>query len=369
MNITCPRNSLAHAVQTVQKAVATKTPLPILTGIYLSANNNILELQATDYEIGISCKIEAQVDEPGKIVLSGKYFMELVRRLAGDTIQIQTHTEDNTIKITSQYSQFNLLNLPAEEFPVIKPIISDKTLVLRDNVLKDLIKKTVFACATDESRPIFTGALLETMDNKVTMVGTNTHRLALKQDEIDNYTGNSKIIIPAKILHELVRIFNSDIPQNVTITWHKNQVAFSIDNIYIISRIIEGNFPDYNKVIPANFATTVKIKTDDFLDAVERVSLLSRDGEYNIIKFKFKEDSITITSNNPDIGKASDNVPADIQGNELEIAFNAKYITDILKNVDSDDILFNLNTPLSPASIKPIEDDKYIYIITPVRTN
>ena len=287
MKITCSRNFLSHAIQTVQKAVATKTPLPILTGIYLSADNNTLELQATDYEIGISCKIEAQVDEPGKIVLSGKYFIELVRRLAGDTIQIQTNSEDNTIKITSQYSQFNLLSLPAEEFPVIKPIISDKTFVLRDNILTDLIKKTVFACAADESRPIFTGTLLEISDNKVIMVGTNTHRLALKQDEIDHHTSNSKIIIPAKILHELVRIFNFDIPQNITVTWHKNQVAFSVDNIYIISRIIEGKFPDYNKVIPDNFATKVKIKTDDFLDAVERVSLLSRDGEYNIIKFKY----------------------------------------------------------------------------------
>lgn len=369
MKITCTKELLSHAVQIVQKAVATKAQMPILTGIYMTAADNILELQATDYEIGVSCKIEAEVEEPGSVVLSGRYFQEVVRKLPGDRIEISSNNEDRTIKITSNFAQFNLLCLPAEEFPVLKPLAGDTVFQIRDNILRELIKKTVFACANDEARPIFTGGLLEVNNHDVTMVATNTHRLALKKDMIDRFDGNIKMIIPAKILNELARVMVSDVPSNVTISCQRNQIGFAFDNVYILSRLIEGQFPDYNRVIPPNFATTVTINTDQFLDAVERVSLLARDGEYNVIKLSFRNNSVIITSNNPDIGKAEENVNASIDGNELDIAFNAKYVTDILKNISSDQLTFSLNTPLSPASVKPLDDPNYTYIITPVRTN
>jgi DNA polymerase-3 subunit beta len=369
MKLSCTKDQLNHAVQTVQKAIATKTPMPILTGIYLCAFDNKIELQATNYEIGISCTIDAIVEEPGTIVISGRYFQELVRKLPGDTINISSSLEDRTIQITSNQAQFNLLSLPAEEFPVLKKPTSDTILTVKDNILRELIRKTVFACANDESRPIFTGGLLELNQHEITMVATNTHRLAIKKDQIGHNTNNVKMIIPAKILNELARIMISDIPMDVTIYYQKNQVSFGFDNVYIISRLIEGQFPDYNKVIPPNFATIITINTEAFMDAVERVSLLARDGDYNIIKLAFKNDCVIITSNNPDIGKACETVKTDMQGNEVEIAFNAKYVTDILKNINSEQLIFSLNTPLSPASVKPTDDQTYDYIITPVRTN
>lgn len=369
MKITCTKEMLTHAVQTVQKAIATKTPMPILTGIYLSAKDNHLELQATNYEIGISCTIDATVEEPGDIVLSGRYFQELVRKLPGDMIEIASSLEDRTIKITSNQAQFNLLSLPAEEFPVLNSPTSDTILTVKDNILRELIKKTVFACANDESKPIFTGALLEVDQHNITMAATNTHRIAIKKDQIGHNISSVKMIIPSKILNELARIMISDIPMDVTIFYQKNHVSFVFDNIYILSRLIEGSFPDYNKVIPPNFATLITIKTNDFMDAVERVSLLARDTDYNIIKLAFKNDCVIITSNNPDVGKACETVPATMQGNEIEIAFNAKYVTDILKNITSDKLIFSLNTPLSPASIRPTDDETYNYIITPVRIN
>jgi DNA polymerase-3 subunit beta len=369
MKISCTKDQLNHAVQTVQKALATKTPMPILTGIYITASGNTLELQATNYEIGISCIIDAVIEEPGTVVISGRYFQELVRKLPGETIEISSNMEDRTIQITSNQAQFNLLSLPAEEFPVLKKPTSDTVITVKDNILRELIKKTVFACSNDESRPIFTGGLLEINQHEINMVATNTHRLAIKKDLIGHNTDNVKMIIPAKILNELARIMISDIPMDVSIYFQKNQVSFAFDNVYIISRLIEGQFPDYNKVIPPNFATSITIDTHAFMDAVERVSLLARDGDYNIIKLAFKNDCVIITSNNPDIGKACETVPTIMQGNEVEIAFNAKYVTDILKNINSEKLIFSLNTPLSPASIKPIDDEMYNYIITPVRTN
>lgn len=369
MNFSCTKERLNYAVATVQKAVASKTPLSILTGIYVSAKDNKVELQATDYEIGISCIIDADIQEPGTVVLSGRYLQEMVRKLPGERIIVETNQEDKTVKITSNFSQFNLLTMPAEEFPVLKPLASDSVCIVKDNVLRELIKKTVFACATDEARPIFTGGLLEADNNNIRMVATNTHRLALKTDIVDDHGSNLSMIIPSKILQELARLLTSEVPVDVKLCWQKNQVSFTFDDVYIISRLIEGQFPDYKKVIPANFATTVKVPSHAFLGAVERVSLLARDGEYNVIKFQFDTNGIVITSNNPDIGKARETIDAQTQGNEVEIAFNAKYVTDILKNIDSEELIFSLNTPLSPACIKPADDDKYTYIITPVRTN
>lgn len=369
MKFFCSKTMLQHAVQAVQKAVATKTPLPILTGIYLSASNNRLELQATDYEIGISCSIEANVEEPGKAVVSGRYFQELVRKLPGETVEIATSQEDSTVRITCNSSNFNLLNLPAEEFPVIERIQSATNhLTVKDNILRDLIKKTVFACANDESRPIFTGGLFEAENDTIKMVGTNTHRLALKKDLIPPVDSAVKMIIPAKLLNELARILSSDVPIDVNIYWEKGYAAFEFDGIYLKTRLIEGNFPDYNRVIPAKFETVVQFETAAFLDAAERVSLMAKDGDYNIVKFHFEQDSITLSSNNPDIGKASETVAGIMNGTPIEIAFNAKYVTDILKNLGSEKATISLNNPVSPACIRPAENEKYTYVITPVRT-
>ena len=206
MKISCTKDMLNHAIQTVQKAIATKTPMPILTGIYLSAKGTTLELQATNYEIGISCTIDAIIEEPGDIVLSGRYFQKIIRKLPGENVEIASSLEDRTIIITSNQAQFNLLSLPAEEFPVLTKPASDTILIVKDNILRELIKKTVFACATDESKPIFTGGLLEVDEYNITMAATNTHRIAIKKDHIGHNTNSVKMIIPSKILNELARV-------------------------------------------------------------------------------------------------------------------------------------------------------------------
>ncbi len=370
MKFYCSKTMLQHAVQAVQKAIATKTPLPILTGVYLSATNNTLELQATDYEIAISCSIEANVEEPGKAVVSGRYFQELVRRLPGETVEISSNQEDSTLKVSCNSANFNLLCFPYEEFPVIEKIqTANNQLTIKDNILRDLIKKTVFACATDESRPIFTGSLFEAENDSVKMVGTNTHRLALKKDIITPIDIPAKMIIPAKLLNELARILSSDVPSDVRIYWEKGHVAFAFDNIYLKSRLIEGSFPDYNRVIPDKFETVVFFEPQQFLDATERVSLMAKDSDYNIIKFHFDQDMITLSSNNPDVGKACETVPAAIQGPGIEIAFNAKYVIDILKNLGSDKAMMSFNNSISPACVRPADSEKYTYVITPVRTS
>lgn len=369
MKIKCEKNLLLTAVQIVQKAAANKTTLPILTGIYLSSQDGFLELQATDYEVGISITIPAEVIEPGKAVLSGKFFPEIIRKITGETIEIFSIAQSSMISIASDKTEFKILSFPAAEFPTIKKFESNNSITIKDDVLKDLIKKTVFACSTDESRPLFTGALTEVLDNEITMVATNTHRLALKKHSLMGTPAMIKMIIPGKLLNEISKIIAFENPIDVSVYWLKNQVAFSFENIYIMSRIIEGQFPDYKKVIPNEFSSFCTIDANSLFDAVERVSLLAKDGEYNIIRIKFTQSTLELSGNNPDAGSATEVLEVTIEGEAMEIAFNAKYLLDVLRIAGPGKVKFYLKSPLSPVMIKLLDDDEYTYVLTPIRTN
>lgn len=368
MRIRCEKDQLLTAVQIVQKATATKTTLPILTGIYLVASEHSLELQATDYEVGISMTIPAEVIESGKAVLSGKFFPEIIRKITGKYIEIFSVPQSSLITVASEKTEFKILSFPAEEFPTIKKFESNNLLTLKDDVLKDLIRKTVFACSTDESRPLFTGALTEIVDGEINMVATNTHRLALKKHPLSGYSGSLKMIIPGKLLSELTKIINFDVPTDVKIFWLKNQVAFSFNDIYVMSRVIEGQFPDYKKVIPTEFLSYCVLDANILFEAVERVSLLAKDGEYNIIRIKFTSNSIELAGNNPDAGSATEILEGTPEGEPMEIAFNAKYLLEVLRIAGTGKVKFHLKSALSPVMIKVVDDVEYTYILTPIRT-
>lgn len=368
MKFKCQKNELVQAIQIVSKAVASKPQTPILSGIHLHAEEQILELQATDYEIGIICKIPAEIEIPGDIVLSGRYMQEVIRSLPGEEVDFTFEREEKIVKIHSNTANFTLLSLPANEFPKIPPIEGNISFPILNNQLSDLIKKTVFACSNDEARPIFTGCYMDVADSAVTMAATNTHRLSVKKELVKPFEGAIHVIIPSKILNELQKIIVSDIPEDVQITCSYNQISFEFRNVYITSRLIEGQFPDYYRVIPTDFSTRVTLDTAAFLSAVDRVSLISRAGEYNIICLEFGGGQVHISSNNPEIGNADETVQAVVDGPDIRIAFNAKYVTDVLKNMDSRQFYFSLGQSLSPAAMRQEDDENFTYIVTPVRT-
>ena len=368
MKIRCEKDQLLNSLQIVQKATATKTTLPILTGIYLSVTEGRLELQATDYEVGISIVIPVETIETGKAVLSGKIFPDIVRKIPGKMIEIASSANHSMITISAEKAEFKVLSFPAEEFPTLKKFESSNQMLIKDDLLKEMIRKTVFACSTDESRPLFTGALIDFSEQKLAMVATNTHRLAIKKAEVKNTNAAMKMIIPGKLLSEIAKILNNEHPIDVSLYWVKNQVAFSFENIYIMSRIIEGQFPDYKKVIPHDFAAECKISGDILFEAVERVSLLAKDGEYSIIKIKFTQTTMELSGNNPDAGSATEILDAEFIGDSLEIAFNAKYLMDFLRVAGSNIVRFHLKSSLSPVMVEIGDDNEYIYILTPIRT-
>ena len=366
MKLTCNKNDLSEALQIASKAVASKPQTPILSSIYLHADNNTLELQANNYEIGIIVRIPATIEEPGQICIAGRYLQEVTRKLPGEKVILSCPTEQNTVKIQSNSSNFTLIGIDAFDFPTIQYLTEGFSFTIDAKPLKELIRKTSFACATDESRPVFAGCSLDILDATLTMVATNMHRLAVKTVCLPEHIGETKIIIPSRTLNELIHIVDSS--SRVRVFCAPKQISFEFENVYLISRLIEGKFPAYQGVIPKSFETEVTVHTSDLNSAVDRVSLISRANEYNIIRFSFGQGQLHISSNNPEIGNAEEIIPAAISGPDVNIAFNAQYITDVLKNLDSDDCRIALNHSLDATAIHDGDDDTFIYVVTPVRT-
>ena len=253
-----------------------------------------------------------------------------------------------------------------DDYPKFPTFDGNKTITIEDEKIKELIKKTIFSCSTDEARPLFTGILVESKDDKLTFVGTNTHRLAIKS-LIQTTNEPMSMIIPSKVLNEIFRNLTGDMPQEVIISLLNNQIMVIIDDVVIVSRLIEGKFPDYNKVIPAKFAVTCKVNAKELAGAVERVALFSTDGDYSIVKISVEQEKMTITSSSPEIGTGREVITCATEGDALNVAFNSKYILDILKNIDSDEVTLAMNTSLSPVCITSKQEENYTYIVTPVR--
>lgn len=370
MKFLCQREHLLNSIQIVQKAVSTKSTTPITGGIYIKAENGTVELQANDYETGIICSLPVHVFSNGTTVLASKYFSEIVRKLPGDTVEISSSTDNSTILIKSGNARYSLVSMPHEEFPLVQSIQSVNTYEIPENLLKNMIRQTTFACSQDDSRPVFTGVLLEIENEKMNMVATNTHRLAFRTGIINNHTMSSlKVIVPSKILNELNKILSAETEENVRINWYQNKLAFQFRDIYMETQLIDGQFPNYQQVIPKNFKTTVSVQTNTMAEIVERASLLTRDGDYNVVKMETKDMNITVTSNNPEVGAGYEEAEAKTEGEQITIAFNARYILDVLKVIDVTDIEISFTSPLTPAIIKPGELDHFMYVITPVRTN
>ena len=368
MKFTCQKNELAGAISIVSKALSSKPQMPILSGIYLRATDHQIEIEATDFELGIIVAIDAEIAQPGQMTLPGRYFQAVIHKLPGDTVSIDEDSEAKSVRIQSDAANYTLRTMNASEYPCIHRLEGDLHVTIKDNILRSLVKKAAFACSNDESRPIFTGVYMDIDQNTLTMAATNTHRLAVKKETFDAPIGAIKLIIPAKVLTELQHILTSEIPSDVEVTCSLNQVSFAFENIYMTSRLIEGAFPNYRNVIPQNLTVKVEAKTSELSAAMDRVSLISRANDYNVVKLDFHDSELHISSSNPDIGHAEETIPVAIEGDAIQIAFNATYLVDVLKALDGETCTISLHQPLSPITITEPDDPDFIYVATPVRT-
>ena len=369
MHITFPKANLQKAINVLQKVSQNKTSSNLPGAIYITTKNGQVELQGNDFELGIRLTIDGDIKEPGTLVVGSRYFQELIRKLPGDTIELYKPEDGNSLTITSGSSEFNLVTLHPDDFSLVEQIYDQDHVNIDSFAMKELIDLTNYAAATDEDRPVFTGALLEIKENEVTMVATDTHRMAVKKITIDEpATTPMRAIIPTKTLAEVSRLLPTDNPAMINIIWNRTQIVFNFESIYIISRLIEGTYPEYEKVIPSQFDSSAVIDRREFAGAVDRVSLLAKDISYNVIRYDWAESNVTLSTQNTEIGMAKEDVAVEFKGTPFTISFNGRYISDILRHSTGDNIHLFLKQN-GPVVIRQDNNPNYTYVVTPVRTN
>ena len=367
MKFTCNQQTLAKALNTVSKAVSNRTTLPVLKGILLEANaDGTLILTASDLEISIQKTIEADVQEGGSAVVISKLFGDIIRKLPNEEILIEKN-ENGNIQIKTNSSEFTVISLPVDEFPNIgeKEKIQSK-LSFNCELFKEMVKKTSFAASIDESKGILVGILTEINPQNVTMVSLDGFRLALANETMISMEEGS-FIIYAKIMNEISKIISDDNDaEDLTIFIGEKKAIFNIGTTEVVLRLMEGDFIKYRDIIPTDNTTNVVISRSILLESIERASLLAKEGKNNLIKMSIHNDLMTITSRSEE-GNVKEEIVMEKTGEDLEIGFNSKFVIDVLKVVDDEEISMNFKTGTSPCVVKPVEGDAYEYLILPVR--
>ncbi|WP_078378434.1 DNA polymerase III subunit beta [Sutcliffiella halmapala] len=377
MKFIIQRDKLVQSVQDVLKAVSSRTTIPILTGIKIVATEEGVTLTGSDSDISIEsfipCEEEdkenVQILSPGSVVLQARFFSEIIKKLPMDTVEIDVQNQFVTL-IRSGKSEFNLNGLDAAEYPHLPQIEEDSVFRMPTDLLKNIIRQTVFAVSTSETRPILTGVNWKLENHELICIATDSHRLALRKAKIDAENNLAcNVVIPGKSLNELNKILD-DSNEVLDIVITENQVLFKAKNILFFSRLLDGNYPDTSRLIPSESKTEITVSTKEFLQAIDRASLLAREGRNNVVKLAtLEESSLEISSNSPEVGKVVEQVQGNtIEGEELKISFSAKYMMDALKALEGNEILINFTGAMRPFLIRTIHDDSMLQLILPVRT-
>ncbi|KUP09973.1 DNA polymerase III subunit beta [Bacillus coahuilensis m2-6] len=377
MKFTIQRDNLVQSIQDVMKAVSSRTTIPILTGIKMIANEEGVTLTGSDSDISIESYIPVEeedqqivdVQQSGGVVLQAKFFSEIVKKLPLDTVEIEVMGQYQTV-IRSGKAEFNLNGLDPAEYPHLPTIEEENVFKVPTDLLKTLIRQTVFAVSTSETRPILTGVNWKVEHDELNCIATDSHRLAMRKAKIELGSDASyNVVIPGKSLNELSKILD-DNNELVEIVITENQVLFKAKHLLFFSRLLEGNYPDTSRLIPTEKKTELELVTKDFLQAIDRASLLAREGRNNVVKLSTLEaGSIEVSSNSPEIGKVVEEIQSGkVEGEELKISFSAKYMMDALKVLEGPEISVQFTGAMRPFVIRPVNDDTILQLILPVRT-
>ncbi len=364
MKFNCSQKKLSESISTVQKAISSRTTLPILEGVYIEALKDVIRLVGTDLDITIETYIEAEVYEEGSVVIPARIFGDVIRKLPDSDIIFELQ-DRYKVDIKCQNIFVTVQGLEPYDYPEIQKIEEDNPTEISQSLLKEIIQQTIFAVATDETRPILTGALMKLENGNITMACIDGYRLALRREQFPESDINTSMIIPGKSLSEISRIISDD-DLNVNISAGDKYILFDLGYTRIISRLLEGDFINYKQIIPQEYKTRVKLDTMLLYKSIERASLMARESKNNLIKLNIQDDKLVITSNS-EVGQIYEEIPIVREGKNIEIAFNARYLLDVLRIMEDQEICLDFTTNVSPCIIRPIEGDTFIYLILPVR--
>ena len=368
MKFVCEKDNILKAINSVTKAVAVRTTMPILEGILIQTNDNEVKFTTYDLELGIEYIINCNVQEQGSTVVNSIMFSEIIRKLPDSDIKI-TLNENNLLVIECEGSLYKLATMNPEEFPELPKINVENSLEIEQNSLKEMIRKTIFAVSTEESGPIFTVCLFEIKNNRLNVVAVDGFRLAWKTKMLQQTVNDFAAVIPGRSLNEINKII-LDSFDTIKIGVAKNQALFEMENCKIVTRLLDGEFLNYSSVIPTTWETRIRVDKNAIQDCFERVSLISSSSIEKEKKYPVKVTidigKVTISCTNQ-TGDAKEEMYVTTEGQNLEAGFNPKYFLDALRAIDDQEIFINFGTSISPCIIKPVEEGDYTYMILPIR--
>ena len=365
MRIICNTKEFTNICLNVQRCIPAKAVMPHLEGILIRTTGaDEITLSGFDLDLGITTHMEVRVEREGAVVLNAKTFCDILRHLPEETVTIDCD-EKNVCTISSGNLEYTVISLNPEEYPEMPEITEEKPFTIRQTVLREMIKQTIFAVSIDDSKAVHKGIKFEISPGQIKLVALDGYRLAIRNDFIE-YNGEAfSFVAPAKTLSEIIK-FIDDTDAFINIDVGRRHIIFDIDNYTIISRLLEGEFLNYNTAIPTAKNATVRVNTKNLIDCIERASIIITEKTKSPIKFIFDEDTIRISAVTA-LGSANDKIAGYTEGKRTEIGFNNRFILDALRSCDTDEVLINLNGPVAPAVILPPEGDNFLYLVLPVR--
>ncbi len=365
MDIKCKTNELVKGLQTIQSVISSKTTVPSLSNVLIETENNTLSLIATDLEIGIRKKIPASITKKGATTLPAKKLYEIIRSLPTEEVQFVMKEADH-MEIKSGRSVFKMVGIKKEEFPVFPDIKPEKSFSIKSNTLKKMITLTNFSVSTDPTRYVLCGIHMVVEKGKIKMISTDGRRLSYVEKEgLSDKKKEIGVIIPIKAVNELNKIL-PETEADIKIEIEKNQILFRVNGTILISRLIDGNFPNYEQVIPKEVKTQLVLNRDEFLQATQRIATITTEKSV-AVRYTLKKDKLIISAESPGIGEAMDEMDIDYSAESMVIAYNPTFVLDVLKNLKGNQIIWELTSSLNPAVIRPSQEKQTFFVIMPMR--
>jgi DNA polymerase III subunit beta len=362
LRITVSKDELVSALGVVSRAVSTRTSVQILSGILVEAQGSELRLAATDMELSLRATASAQIEGDGAIVLPGKTFADIARLLPAGDVSIEHKPAESVVHVTAGSASYTLHTYNPEDFPRLQELDTVQTFTVDRESLLETIHRVARAASRDESRPVLTGILVSFTGGKLVMAATDSYRLAVKETELDGTAPELEAIVPSRALQELARIAGSG--DNVDVGVHENQVVFATDGVWLTTRRIDGQFPNYRQLLPEQFEHELTVPRLELLEVVRRASVMIQ--RATPLQLRFAEGELTVIARTQDVGESQESMPVAFSGETLEIGFNADFLRDGLESMDGDDVRLKLISPLRPAVIQG-EGDDFTYLVMPIR--
>ena len=363
MRFTCDTNELNASLSIVSRALAIRSPKPILEGILFESCDEGLRLTCTDLALGIETTIPASFAEEGRVVLPGKLLCEVVRKLPSGTAEFSISDRlQTTIRCAS--SRTTITGMNPVEYPEL-PQVEGPSFTMSQGVLRDMVGRTIFAIAVDESRPILTGCLMEIGKSEMRVVALDGFRLALRSEPIDGPDKEVSAVVGGRVLGDIAKIL-SDTEEPVSLCFSRSHLQLNLGNTHIVARLLEGEFIRYRQILPEEWQSRVTVSRSELSSAIDRASLIAREGKNNLVCFKIDGETLDVTSNS-EMGDVEEKIGVTTEGKDITIAFNVRYITDVLKALSDEEVVMRFNSNVSPCVICPTQGERYLYLVLPVR--